>query len=523
MKLKYFFSLVLAAVALLTACSVDNDPTYLDEIRVSKSYVTLPLKGGVENITVTASADWAFDEATIPAWVSVSPLSGNAGVTTVAISMDEGEFGQVETMQIHCGSKTLEINVQQGLPTPETATCADVIAGPDGKNFRVRGTCTAIANTTYGNWTLTDETGSIAIYGTLDKDGQTKNFLSLGIEVGDVITVEGPKTTYGSTIELVDVTVVKIEKSLLKIISESASVSRDGGDIEVTVAYKGSGVYFDIPDGSKSWISYTGVTYKPGIPNILVPNPSDTAVVKFHVAANEAESARNGAIDFTSYSLDGKNTISTTMSYIVSQKGGIVPVTAAEFLAASVGDDEYRLTGVVSEYYYYKEKVSGFYISDYSGKVLVYSPSGFTGTEAKVGDIVTVAGQRGAYKDTPQMTKCSLEKVNYTVTEVTIAEFLTKEDNNDVYYMVTGTVKDLLSSSGAENDYGNLHLTDGTNELYVYGCYPGYGATGDARKGFVKAAGIEVGDKLTMIGYKSTYKGLIELCGGIYFSHEKAE
>ena len=39
----------------------------------------------------------------------------------------------------------------------------------------------------------------------------------------------------------------------------------------------------------------------------------------------------------------------------------------------------------------------------------------------------------------------------------------------------------------------------------------------------VKAANIEVGDKLTMIGYKDTYKGLVELCGGIYFSHEKAE
>ena len=74
-----------------------------------------------------------------------------------------------------------------------------------------------------------------------------------------------------------------------------------------------------------------------------------------------------------------------------------------------------------------------------------------------------------------------------------------------------------------ENDYGNLHMTDGTNELYVYGCYPGYGAKGDARKGFIKAAGIEVGDELTMIGYKDTYNGLVELCGGIYFSHKKAE
>ena len=61
-----------------------------------------------------------------------------------------------------------------------------------------------------------------------------------------------------------------------------------------------------------------------------------------------------------------------------------------------------------------------------------------------------------------------------------------------------------------------------TNELYVYGCYPGYGATGDNRKNFIANAGIHVGDQLTMIGYKDTYNGLIELCGGIYFSHTPA-
>ena len=58
--------------------------------------------------------------------------------------------------------------------------------------------------------------------------------------------------------------------------------------------------------------------------------------------------------------------------------------------------------------------------------------------------------------------------------------------------------------------------------MYVYGCYSGYGAVQDARKGFIKAAGIKVGDQLTMIGYKDTYNGLIELCGGIYFSHTPA-
>jgi RPA family protein len=88
--------------------------------------------------------------------------------------------------------------------------------------------------------------------------------------------------------------------------------------------------------------------------------------------------------------------------------------------------------------------------------------------------------------------------------------------------MVSGTITSLKGSNGKDNDYGNLYISDGTNELYVYGCYPGWGATGDARKFFIVENGIEVGDRLTMIGYKDTYKNLIELCGGTCFSFAKA-
>ena len=93
-----------------------------------------------------------------------------------------------------------------------TATCQDVINGQDGVVYQVKGKCTNILNTTYGNWDLEDETGTIRIYGTLDAEGNTKNFASLGIEVGDIVTVQGPRKDYNGTIELTDVTVISIEK-----------------------------------------------------------------------------------------------------------------------------------------------------------------------------------------------------------------------------------------------------------------------------------------------------------------------
>ena len=199
----------------------------------------------------------------------------------------------------------------------------------------------------------------------------------------------------------------------------------------------------------------------------------------------------------------------------INQKGAIVACTVAEFLAAPVGETQYRMTGVLTRMYFYKDAVSGFYIRDYSGETLVYKPDGFTGTEAKVGDVVTVVGKRGEYKESPQMVSGVFEELVHSVTQVTIEQFLAQEDDPNVYYMVTGTIEMIDNPI-----YGNVYIVDGTGRLYVYGTYPGWGATGDNRKNWLETAGIEVGDELSVIGVKKTFNGTPQLSNGIYFSHE---
>ena len=509
MKLKYFFPFFVAVIAaVFTSCSDDNDPTYLDEIRVSQSYVSLKTSGGSASIDVVANGNWTVSD--IPNWLTVSPTSGS-GNGTITFSAGEGE-GRTAEVLITCEGKVQRINIIQGIATVSNATCAEILAGPDSKTYRVTGTVKSIANTTYGNWYLDDGTGEVYIYGTLDAKGAEKNFLSLGIEVGDQVTVEGPKTTYNGTVELVNVTVIKIEKSLIKCDSltvggvKSDILPIEGGDIVANLTCKGVGVAVEIPENAQSWLGVVSST--------VGGNPT----VTFHAAPN-AGGDRNATVTFKT--TDGKKEY--TSQATINQVGAILEVPVSDFLAAEVGDTQFRITGVITELYASDKQGKSFYVQDYSGKMLVYRAEGFIEAGAKVGDIVTVVGKRGAYKDSPQMVEGKFEALKYAVTEVSLADFLTKEDSKEVYYMVTGTVKDLLSDKGEENDYGNLHITDGTNDLYVYGCYSGYGAQGDARKGFVKAENIEVGDKLTIIGYKSTYKGLIELCGGIFFAHEKAE
>ena len=503
MKIKYFFPLFIAIVALISSCTDENQMTLFDEIQVSSSYVAISQNGGSTTITVTATESWTAEKVTTAKdpleWLTISSTTGSAGETQLTFSAPLAMDGRTAEVLLKCAGKTQRINIIQGLSQISTATVAEVNAGPDGKTYRVTGVCTAIANTQYGNWYLTDGTGTLYVYGTLDAGGRAQNFLSLGIEVGDEITVEGPKTTYGTTVELVDVMVININKSLIKVDAvENEELPIEGGIFTAFLSCKGQGVSVDIPDNAKSWLSISSIQ-----------STATNAVVKFQAAANTGGD-RGTTITF--YTTDGKKEYTTQAT--LTQKGAIVGATVAEFLAAEVGDTQYRLTGVITNI---ASAIYGnLYLKDFSGEAYVYGIADFQNKGLKEGDIITIVGKRAAYAGAPQVGGSVLENV-IPVTAATIAEVLTKPDSTTDYFMITGEITEITGV-----DYGNLYLKDADSEIYVYGCYPGYGATGTFRQGLIADKGIKVGDTLTVIATKGSFGGTPQLTS-FYFSHISAE
>ena len=527
MKLKHIFAAALGLL-MITACSDDNTIGTLGNIELDKTYVSIPETGGDATVTVKAAGNWAFDKTfqvitknadgkkdttyhETPKWLSVSTTSGSAGETKITLHADATNGGRDTQLQITCNGQRQYLQVMQGNEVAQTATCAQVIAGPDGKSFRVKGTVESIANTTYGNWYLNDGTGQVYVYGTLDKNGAEKNFSSLNIEKGDVVTIEGPKTTYGTTVELVDVTVLKITKAMLKLVDvQSTAVPKEGGDFVVKVAFKGSSVNPAIPADAQSWLGVTNIKTIAGVPSKTVTNPADTALITFHCQANSG-SARSADVPITSGS--------TTLTATVKQLGDVVTATLAEFRAASVGTAEYRIKGVVTKVDAAKGNV---WINDYTdptGTVEIYKikemPAGL-----KVGDIVTAKGVRAQYKTTVEMGSNDNQPVIENVESaksVTLAGFNAAPDGSELL-VIKGTIKKIDNAQ-----YGNIHVTDGTTDVYVYGVF-GYGAAkGSAdRKNFLANNGIAEGDQITVVGPKTTYNGTVEMNGGYYVSHTKA-
>ena len=284
MKLKNILTAIASSALLFAGCTQEYEISTLDEIKVSQSYICIPADGSDTHVSLETTVSWelvsevraedeegddvldeggnfVYDKVALPEWLTVSQTSGSAGefdITFSADALDDPTAGRELNLAIWAlddngnptGIKQYLI-IRQGEIAASEATCQEVIDGPDGKTYIVTGTCTVIENTKYGNWRLADETGEILIYGTVTATGQY-DWESFNIEVGDIVTVQGPKTTYNGTVELVDAKVLAVEKSLLQSVATEFTVTKDGGNVEAQFIVKGNGLEI-ISDGMTRW------------------------------------------------------------------------------------------------------------------------------------------------------------------------------------------------------------------------------------------------------------------------------
>lgn len=501
MKLRNIIPALIAGLTMLVSCN-DDEATYLDSVRVSQSIVSLPVTGGDTAITVNANSAWEFKN--VPDWLRLSKTTGEAGLSEVKFSAEATATTREAIIKLMCAGDSQLIKVMQSFGKIDIplSTCAEVNANGAGKTVHVKGVCVNIENPEYGNLYINDGTGDLYIYGVLDASGAKKNFKSLGIEVGDIIELEGPAKIYNDKMEMFDVTAKSITKSLVKVDSLYVNdekfdvVPAEGGKVTVFLTCKGNGVDYTASAANESILSIRSISTK-----------GTQSVYTFNVAKNEGGD-RVVSLEFNTTDNNGKQYSAPTK---FTQKGSIIAGTCKEFNAAEKGTN-YRLSGVVVKMH--EKNANCYYIRDWSGDtVYVYNVKGVAIPEnIKAGSIVTVVGTRDAYKETIEMTNSTVEDVK-EVTVATVAEMLGKEDDKNTYFMVTGKISKI-----ANKDFGNFDLVDETGTVYVYGLLPGYGATEKQDKqGCFEKEGLNEGDTVTLIGYKTTHNGNVQIGGGFFW------
>ena len=390
MKLRYLFSTILASALMLVGCVQESIDSF-DNIKLDKTYLSIPVEGGSTTVTVNATADWEIVKSTMVDWLTIDVTSGKAGEAVISFTAGMTESGREAELEIKAGNNSQFLRVRQGSLLAEMATCAEIIAGPDGKNYKARGICTSITSDYYGNWFLADDTGEVCIYGTVNADGDY-DWASFGIEVGDSVYVEGPKKTYNGTVELIDVTVSKVIKALLSLEKETETIEKTAQDHQFKVAYKGKGVFVEVAEDSKDWISYKTMDFKKGVPSKIEPNPADTAIVTVSVAAvpETIQKPRNGHVVVKSYLSEAE---SSQAIYTIKQMGHTPDVTPIKDLVQEdAASQKYiRVEGIVSAL-----STMGLMITDETGTLMAYYGKDFADeNKYKIGNKIAIQGTVG--------------------------------------------------------------------------------------------------------------------------------
>ena len=397
MKLNQSFLSILAAAALALGCVPEQVISSIPEFKPDQSYLGIPYEGGIANTGVTSKTDWSFDESTIPEWLTVTPHNGGPAVNSIVFAADKNTAASDRTANliVNVAGKQQRFTVVQSGPGAFEAplsTIEQVAAGADGEVFRIRATVTGIRNTNYGNIDVDDGTGSIYIYGLFNGIGQypkdaAGGWSSFGIEPGDVITVQGPRTLYnGTTLELVDATLIKVEKSLIAVEpSEIALESAEAGTFTISVVSKADGMAV-LP--SESWIRLTDIEAGAG----------GAAVYSFAYEANTTTAARTASVVFKA--------TNSSKSVSVTQPG--IPPTGQSITEIVALPDD---SGVETlESIVVAKTTKGFVITD--GKTAIYAyDSGANAVE--LGNVVKVLATKTTYNGVPELASItSVEKTD---------------------------------------------------------------------------------------------------------------
>lgn len=547
MKLKHLNFCILAIGALLlTALGCEQQPAWQSPFialsrQVSSDTLHFDALGGEAKFLLESSRDWKIDE--IPSWVLIDPENGKAATEPVSITVTIPEnvgYDRTAELLFIAGPTMESIYIHQVGPEGVDdgiidVTCAAFAALPDddGNIYRIKGAITGSINTTYGNFDVMDETGSVYVYGCTNLDAFKDK-----IKSGAHISVTGPKTTYNGKVEMKNATIEEITEG---------EVIRPTNITDISCAA------FNQLSDTEGWYRLTGVVT--GSINTQYGNfdvKDESGQVYVYGVDNIAEHSGIAAGDSIAvvghyYLYTNKNTGATkvemTNGYVEWRKAGagnvrptdITDITCAAFAQLTDTEGWYRLTGVVSGSV--NTTYGNYDVKDETGSVYVYGTDNIKEYSTfAAGDSVSVVGHYYLYTNpNTQATKVEMMdgyiewyKSNggtpptptggpdaNSVTKATIAEFRAAQTGTGTWYELKGCVTEIINTT-----YGNLILKDDTDTVYVYGVVKEYATTNT--KTF-NSLGIQLTDTLTIWTLRDAYGDRVEAGGtipAVYVSHQ---
>lgn len=535
MKLKSLFlgSFALTAMLFAQSCGEKNEaPSGAPSIEITPKNLSFDETSSTQTIEVVATRDWKASSK--EEWISVSTEKGSATngtkVDITVLSNDGADRTGVVEFTIGFDKKELKV-YQKGTGA---ATDAIVYANDFDKTEATKtfgtGTSwpyldqfdgwknasgTGIGAETYSFSGMSARANSTSNSNYSDYKGSGSNNLFFGSSA--YFSIQGIKLSSDVNYSLT----FGAEKysqdngSLFKHDEFHVYVSND--------AKKWVEIEYTFPNGDKEgrWdLATSNFTVPKGTSSLSIYVKTDVASsyrlddLKLSVAASAGT-----AIDFskgvdlgTGGSTGGGETPDPGADYTKAESK-----TVAEFIAAADKSTYYKLKGTVSRF---NPTYCSFDLTDETGTIYVYSVADKTAwSKVKDGGIVEIAGLYDYYAGSSKHEVVKAQFLSFSeatapmeIVNATVAEFIAAEKSVTKKYRVSGTITEIQNPT-----YGNLKLKDDTGEVLIYGVKKDK----DAANTSFSELGAEVGDKLTVVGFRDEYSGTIEMTSGYCEKLEK--
>ena len=407
--------------------SFDLDQRQLSfDVEGGSEVIEVEAVNGFNNIvSAEADAEWlTIENEGYTFTVTADENEGFARTANITFSADGCEDIVVAVSQKPNLDAAIEVTVETFLAAKEDDTTL----------YRLRGTITSVVETIYGNFDLTDETGTVYIYGLCSPTGATKYWAQSEALLGDDIEIITVRSSYGSTPQGKNAYFVEKRRpgtiAFWSFDKTSVSFTSDGGEVEIKVAA------YNLKEDVE-------LAFKAGEDGDSFEAEYDTenGVLTIRAEANTATEALNATLYVRSSGLEQAITISQAAYVEPGEGGDDEPVLVAKTATLSFANKAQRTTFTSTQQVWEQNGIkltndkasSTNAIADYANPARFYANSKLTLDAPGAIKSITFVASGSSYV-TPMMNSIgtvagatvtkSGNNVTVTFTEATAAQFV---------------------------------------------------------------------------------------------------
>ncbi len=344
------------------------------------------------------------------------------------------------------------------------AICGDEpSSAPTTERYYIRATITEMLNASYGEMTLTDETGSIYVWGTYSFDGVLKfNQLDEKPAVGDEVLIHATLQNYNGKKEVKNARLIEFKKGKNPTeppvqkpedgaeitIAQAIEIAKAQGETATTERYIIKGTVVSIDKAQ-----YGAMTITDGTDTIVVYGTySADGSIGYADMTDKPYKGDSVVLSCTLHAYNGTPEIKNAR--LISFEKNEVEVDQSQYTEMSVSEardaakgTKIKVDGVVARITYANGmKPTGVYLVDGTQSIYVYD--GDLAQRVKIGNTVTILAEKDYWILEDEQTNA--EKFGYNgccqLTDVYLLDIDESKVDFDKTWIPTSTIKDIVDT-----------------------------------------------------------------------------